>query len=158
MGKYLKQLSNEEIQNFLRDNKYELNENIKSNENEKLPSIERSEDFVFMRCKRILSKEEEELDKQLAYTLMHKYPGFLTLSMFATINVYSLDTDIVTLTDFNANIISANMDREENVEILDENYVNFMARKFGKEYIRDYLEDSKKYNSNQPTEDNNMEM
>lgn len=146
MGKYIKQLTNEDIENFLKENNYELCENIKNNSGEKLPSIERDDKLIFTRCRRILSEDEKEIDKMLAYELMHKYPGFMSLALFATINKYSIDTDIVIFNDFYSNIISADSDREKQVEKLDENYVRFMANKFKNQgYISDYIEDAKKY-------------
>lgn len=142
MGKYIKQLSNEDIIRFLSDNNYELDENIKKNNGKKLSSIERNEDMIFMRCRRIFTRDEQEINALLAYKLMHKYPGFMSLSTFATINKYSTDTDIVILTDFQANIISAYKDREKRVDSLDENYAHFMAKKFKDQgYISDYIKD-----------------
>lgn len=157
MGKYIKQLSEEDIVKFLRENNYELNANIKNNDGKKLPSIERSKDMVFMRCKRILTKDEQEINALLAYKLMHKYPGFMSLATFATINKYSTDTDIVILSDFYANIISANPNREKRVDSLDENYVQFMAKKFKDQgYISDYIEDVEKFEATLNTHDDEM--
>lgn len=157
MGKYIKQLTNEDIENFLRENNYELCENIKNNSGKKSPSIERDDELIFTRCRRILSEDEKEIDKMLAYELMHKYPGFMSLALFATINKYSLDTDIIIFKDFYSNIISADTSREKQVETLDENYVHFMANKFKNQgYICDYIEDAKKYE--EPTNNDEIEM
>lgn len=159
MGKYIKQLTQKDIDTFLKNNNYELCDYLKNNDGKNLPSIERDDDMIFMRCQRVLSKDEKEINTQLAYTLMKKYPGFMSLTTLASISKYSTDKDIVILTDFYANIISCDYNREKRVEALDENYVHFMVSKFKSQgYVNDYIEDAKRYENPVSTAEDDMEM
>lgn len=157
MGKYLKQLTQKDIEDFLKVNNYELCNNLKNIDGENLPSLERDNDMIFMRCQRILSDDEKEINTRVAYELIKKYPAFMSLTMLARINKYSTDTDIVILTDFYANIISADRDREKRVNQLDENYIHFMVGKFKSQgYVQDYIEDAKRYETQVPSHDDEM--
>ncbi|MGN0961736.1 MAG: hypothetical protein ACI4PF_06050 [Christensenellales bacterium] len=140
MGKFLKQLTDSEIIKFLRMNNYILYEDLKDDEGKPIPAMERSDDLVFMRCQRVLDEGEQEIDKRVAYELMKKYPRFLTFTMLSRFGEYSTDIDLITLSDFDANLITGDFfDREQRLDKLFSNYIDFMLNRFKDQNYREAL-------------------
>lgn len=142
MGKFIKQLTDSELENFLKNNKYALCNTLKDSDGKLLPAIERSDDMIFVRCQRILDKNEKEIDEHLAYALMRKFPGFLSLSMLSRCGEYSSDINLISFSDFYANLFCVTLQDHNRAETLHENYVNFMYAKFkNQNYKEEYLAD-----------------
>lgn len=130
MGKYLKQLTNSEIEYILKENNFALCTTLKSYDGEPLPAIERSDDMIFVRCQRILSEDEKEIDSFLAYTLMKKHPLFITASMLARCGEFSSNIDLITFSDFHANLLSVDTHDEERSYKLADSYIDYMLERF----------------------------
>ena len=140
MGKYIKQLTDQDIELFLRQNNYVLCDTLKDRDGEHLPAITRDDDIIFLRCQRVLEEGEQEIDKQLAYALYKKFRGFIALSMLSRYDSYSTEIDMITMSDFDLNLIAEDIFvSPERGQKLFENYINFMIKKFDNQNYRDAL-------------------
>lgn len=140
MGKYLKQLSNEEIESFLESNNYIVCHDLTTLDGKSvLPGIERSDDLVFLRCRKKILDGMQEYDKQVALQLLKKHPGFMSLAVFGMPQGSYYDfIHLIALRDFDASIIGDFFDDENGTQLLD-SYLDFMLERFKNQGYQDAL-------------------
>lgn len=127
MGKFIKELSNDEVIKFFEDNHYSLVTHLKDNEGNLIPAIERDDDGIFVRCKK--TEERSSIDMEVAHYLMKSHPGFLS---FATLlsGQYNTELEMIVLKDFYlSKLCITDEDLNEN-DRLNEEFVKFMYSKF----------------------------
>ena len=137
MGKYLQRLTDEEIERFLEENNYILVSHLKDNQNNLLPAIERTENTAFIRCKK-KDSQEPLFDNEVAYYLMKKHPGFLSLPRLLSSH-YNSDIEALFMNDFSLTKFCLTQEDQAESDKLDEAFVYFMYDKFKQEgYKEDY--------------------
>ena len=140
MGKYIKQLTQQDIENFLKQNNYTPCHTLKDDDGKPLPAISRHDDMIFMRCQRIFAENEQEIDKQVAYELYKKFRGFIALSMLNRYGDISTEIDLIVLSDFDLTLIAEDIFiSPEKSDLLFENYINFMIEKFANQNYKNEL-------------------
>ena len=138
MEVYTKMLSFEDIIEFLQQINYTVVSHLRDKEGEILPSIEITDDGVFVRCQKMIAPEQEEFDTKLAWQLMKEFSGFMSLARLMNAQ-YTSQVEMLYLTDFNLRKICMTDEELNELEDLNEKYVRFMDSKFkDRGYREDY--------------------
>lgn len=160
MGKYLKLLKNEEVEAFLEANNYMLITHLKDSNNETLPAIDRSPNTIFIRCKQKIEPEQQLFETAVAYYLMKKHPGFLSMSRMAS-GQYAGDIEPLFMKDFYLSKICITEEDYIESDRLNEAYVKWMYNKFKNNgYLQDYkafFDELEKSTQQKPEDENEME-
>ena len=127
--KYLSKVTDKELQEFLINNGYELVD-LLDTDGKKIPSIERSEYDIFVRCR---NTEDNETFKMVKANMLKRNPFLHT---FMSKSNYDM-VDCLNIRDFNIFRISA-LDYDKKQDTLFTNYIMFMYDKFGEDYIYDF--------------------
>ena len=140
MTKYLNKLSNEDITIFLDNNNYALVSHLKDQHGQAFPAIERSDERIFVRCKKKEIPEQQLIDTEVAYYLMKKHPGFMSLSMMLS-SQYGSDIEMLVFSDFEVSKLCIFDDDVEEYISLNKAYAKFMNEKFpNSSYMDDYYD------------------
>ncbi len=144
MKNYIDLLAKEDIENILKENNFVLNENILDRNGAPLPSIEKSDDMIMLRCEKLADEEETSIKNEIIGKMNKKLlmSGLLIASMGSFSALY--DSAVIFIENFNIYTFSAGYEENESDEKLAKTFYTYMINKFGKEYINDY----KKYYKN----------
>lgn len=138
MGKYINQVTDEELTEFLENNGYSLVTNIKDQNGIPFPAIERSEKRAFVRCKMVKDPAQKQFDAEVARYLIKKHPGFLSLSMMLS-GMYSSDIEMLIFSDYGVSKMCITDYDSYESNLLNENFVRFMYKKFeNQNYYNNY--------------------
>ena len=130
MGKYIQKLTQQDIEEFLKANNFVLCYDIKNDKNETLPAIERSPEMIFIRCRRVLTKDEQDI-KNLIGDAVAKNSLLAMMAFMSSIKCeYSSDIDLITLYDYDANLLTTNPQDTSILDNLFHSYIDFMRNKF----------------------------
>ena len=128
MGKYIKRLSNKEIEEFFIANGYQLCKDLKDKNGNPLEAIERSDDVIFVRARQ---SHENEIDTGLAYSLAKEHPGFLSFAILASLNSgFSRNIDLIQISDFHLAKFDIFPEDSKSSDELYTAYVQYMASRF----------------------------
>lgn len=128
MSKYINQLTDEEIEEFFKNNGYELVKDLTDHDGFPIDAIDRGEDNIFVRARQI---QKDEIDAELKSYLLQKSPGFLALYALTSIHSgFRSDVELIHFTDFFMSKFCITEDDEKSSEILLSSYLNHMAQKF----------------------------
>lgn len=154
MKNYVKLLTEQDVKNFLKQNNLVLYDGLFDKNGNPLKSIEKESDFIFVRCKHI-NRETNSVKDKIRNMVFNGFP--ISSLLFETKSVYDFisDTEIIFMENFSLSKINA-CENEENIydKQLAESYYNYMANKFGEEYINDY----KKYKKHLKDKENEMSL
>lgn len=129
MSKYIKQLEDKDIEEFLNANGYEL-ARLYDNDGELIPSIDRNDNDIFVRCR---YTKDSQLIEEIKDYMKDKNPY---LASFLLRGEYLVVVDGLLFKDFEIERLTI-MDNDNREDNLNNNYLQMMRDKFGKEYIQD---------------------
>lgn len=128
MEKYITQLTNDEIEAFFLMNGYKLHNDLKTKHRENVKSIERSDQIIFVRAKKI---EQESIDIQLAYQLSKHHPGFMSLHTLSSLNEgFCRNIDFIHFSDFHMAKSCIYPEDKKESDMLCRSYIDYMSKKF----------------------------
>lgn len=148
MSKYINQLTDEELETFLKNNGYELAKDLTDHEGELIPAIDRDEENILIRARRL---EQDELDAELKAYFLQKSPGLLTLFALTSMHgIFGNNVELIHCTDYSMSKFCITEDDEKTSEVLFSSYINYMSQKFP-----NYKEDIIEYYDNLPDDNEN---
>ena len=130
MGKYIQKLTQQDIEEFLKANNFVLCYDIKNDKNETLPAIERSPEMIFIRCRRVLTKDEQNINNLIGDAVAKNSLLAMMAFMSSIKCEYSSDIDLITLYDYDANLLTTNPQDTRILDNLFHSYIDFMRNKF----------------------------
>ena len=134
MSKYINQLTDEEIEEFLNNNGYELVKGLKNHSGEAIPAIDRYEEGMFVRARKI----PDELDQEIKSILLQKSPGLMALYALTAIHGgLGMDMDLIHITDFYMFKFCITEEEEKESDELCRSYIRYMADRFPT-YVADF--------------------
>ncbi|MBE7074084.1 MAG: hypothetical protein E7379_03230 [Clostridiales bacterium] len=140
MSKYIKKLSNEEIEIFFNNNGYKLAKDITDDNDLPIDSIERDDDSIFVRTQQM---NDNEIDLHLNSISSKKYAGILALTtLFSMHAPYSRDIHLFHITDYFLSKFCIFPEDSEIGKTLLTSYFKFMIDKFPtyKKDLEEYVE------------------
>jgi len=161
---YIKELEDEDILALLKTLGYELTITINKNTGDILPQIQKYDDEegnlrLFIRCREIENEMQKTLDllKGTKVASIYNYlkNGIAGDFMDGKGFIFISDFDITS--SFASNILNFNKKEIPHEETVQYKYAHFMAKKFGKQYIKDYNNAVEEHNAKVEQEKENSD-
>ena len=128
MAKYVNNLTDEEIENFLKSNGYDLAKNLTDNDGATIDAIERSDSSIFVRARQI---ENEDFKNKLENLLLEKSPHMMAiLTLASQRSAYNNKIDLIHITDYFLTKFIIFPENLESSKELCTAYIKFMMEKF----------------------------
>ena len=152
-NKYISQVSNQEIEQIIKNSNYELVTDIVDKNGEKVPAIERLDSSILVRA--IDSKAKKQIDEtfgDLPAKLSGKFLSYMSLVSYHKIIIFR---------DFSVDVYSENLKEEtsSNEQDLFDDYISFMLDKFKNKNYKNALlahYEKEKKNTNNNTKENTL--
>ena len=135
MKNYIDFLSREDIEKILKENDLVLTDDILDRNGDDLPAIVKSDESIFIRCKKLPNEKDNSIKKEIFRALGKK--AVLSHLLFANSSIDAYNNTIVIIENFTIYILSVDYQEDGSDEKLANTFYDFMADKFGKEYIND---------------------
>lgn len=152
-NKYISQVSNQEIEQIIKNSNYELVTDIVDKNGEKVPAIERLNGSILVRA--IDSKAKKQIDEtfgDLLAKLSGKFLSYMSLVSYHKIIIFR---------DFSVDVYSGNLKEEtsSNEQDLFDDYISFMLDKFKNKNYKNALlahYEKEKKNTNNNSKENTL--
>ena len=128
MSKYIKHLTDDEIEKFFSDNGYELTKDLTDPDGNPIDAIERGEEDIFIRAHKA---QKDEAQQELEAYLMRKAPHIAALTAIASIRSgYGRNIDLIYFSDYYMSKFCITEDDKKESEELYSSYVDYMVQRF----------------------------